>query len=141
MKDFLLERIKDHFQNPRNQGEIADPDLVLEGGSIAEGNAVKLMLKLDEDDRICEAKFQSFGACESIAAFSILTELLIGKTMDEAASITEHEILERICASERVPMCDAERALYLMRQTHSAPSPSVAPNWRPFPLFGTEQGS
>jgi len=116
MNDSLFQRVKDHFLNPRNQGEIPDPDLVLEMGSIAEGNAVKLMLKLDDSKRIREAKIQSFGACESIAAFSILTELLIGKTADEVALITERDIFDWILGFPGIPMFETNRAVALLRQ-------------------------
>lgn len=102
--------------NPRNQGEIPDPDLVLETGSIAEGNAVKLMLKFDEQQRISEARFQSFGACESIAVFSVLTEMLLGKTAPEAAAISEKDILKYVWGATALPMFETERAIALMRQ-------------------------
>lgn len=123
MKEPLIQRIRDHFLNPRNQGEIPDPDVVLETGSISKGNAVKLMMKLDESDRISEAKFQAFGACESVAALSILTELLVGKTRKEAASITEKDIFDWVLGSPGLPMFETGRALSLLHQTYAALSP------------------
>lgn len=105
--------------NPRNQGEIPDPDLVLETGSISEGNAVKLMMKFDESNRISEAKFQAFGACESVAALSILTELLVGKTREEAALITEKDIFDWVLGSPGLPMFETGRALSLLHQSHA----------------------
>lgn len=120
MQDPFFERVRDHFLNPRNQEEISDPDLVLEMGSIAEGDAVKLMIKFDNAHRIREAKFQSFGACESIAAFSILTELLVGKTTEEAARISEKDILNHIWGSSGFPMFETQRAVALMQQACQA---------------------
>ncbi len=116
MTNQVLERIRDHFLNPRNQEEIPDPDLVIEMGCIADGDAVKLMIKFDESQRIKEAKFQSFGACESIAAFSILTEMLIGRSAQEAAAITEKDFLDYVFGSSDIPMFETARAVELLRQ-------------------------
>jgi len=116
MTNPILERIRDHFLNPRNQEEISDPDMVLEMGSIAEGDALKLMIKFDESQRIKEAKFQSFGACESIAAFSILTEMLIGRTAHEAAAISEKDFLDYVFGCTDIPMFETNRAVGLLRQ-------------------------
>jgi len=116
MTNLILERVRDHFLNPRNQGEISDPDMVIEMGSIAEGDAVKLMIKFDGSQRIKEAKFQSFGACESIAAFSILTEMLIGRTAHEAAGISEKDFLDYVFGCTDIPMFETNRAVDLLRQ-------------------------
>ncbi len=115
MDNQILQRIRDHFQNPRNQGEIIEPDLVLEAGSISEGDAVKLMLKFDSALRICEARFQSFGAAESIAALSVLTELLQGKTLEEAAEISEKDVLNQLWGIEDLPMFRVDRAVTLVK--------------------------
>ncbi len=116
MNNTSFEYIRDHFLNPRNQGEIPDPDLVLEMGSIAEGNALKLMLKLDSSERICQVRFQSFGACDAIAAISMLTEMLHGKTLAEAAAITEKDIWDGSQGSGHLPMFNPRRVITLMRQ-------------------------
>ena len=116
MTNLILERVRDHFLNPRNQGEISDPDMVIEMGSIAEGDAVKLMIKFDGSQRIKEARFQSFGACESIAAFSILTEMLIGRTAHEAAAISEKDFLDYVFGCTDIPMFETNRAVELLRQ-------------------------
>ena len=115
MNNTTSEAIRDHFLNPRNQGEISDAHLVLEMGSIAAGDAVKLMLKFDDARRISEVKFQSFGDGESIAAYSILTELLIGKTAKETAQITEADIRERVLTSDSMPQMKTDRAISLLR--------------------------
>lgn len=86
------DKVMDHFLHPRNVGEIKDADAVGEVGNIACGDALKLFLKLDKDTRIVDAKFQTFGCASAIASASALTEIVKGKTLDEAARITNDDI-------------------------------------------------
>lgn len=86
------EKVKDHFFHPRNVGEIENPDAVGEVGSLACGDALKLMLKLDESERIVDVKFKTFGCGSAIASASALTEMIKGKMISEAAKITDDDI-------------------------------------------------
>jgi NifU-like protein len=88
------DKVKDHFLNPRNVGEIENPDGVGEVGSLACGDALTLYFKLDDQQRIKEAKFKTFGCASAIASSSALTEMLIGKTLAEAETITNDNIAE-----------------------------------------------
>ena len=88
------DKVWDHFYNPRNVGEIEDPDGVGEVGSLACGDALKLTFKLDDKGRIKDAKFKTFGCASAIASSSVLTEMIKGKTLDEAAQITNKEIAD-----------------------------------------------
>jgi len=85
-------KVKEHFLHPRNVGEIEDPDGVAEVGSIACGDALKLTFKLDENKRIKEAKFKTFGCASAIASASALTEMIKGMTIEEAGKITNQDI-------------------------------------------------
>ncbi|MBO4631767.1 MAG: Fe-S cluster assembly protein NifU [Lentisphaeria bacterium] len=87
------EKVMDHFLNPRNVGEIEDADAVAEVGNITCGDALKIYLKLDAKGKIAEAKFKTFGCASAIASSSALTELVKGKTLEEAARITNKDIV------------------------------------------------
>lgn len=86
------DKVKEHFLNPRNVGEIENPDGVAEVGSIACGDALKLSFKLDENKRIKDVKFKTFGCASAIATSSALTEMVKGMTLDEAMKVTNKDI-------------------------------------------------
>lgn len=88
------DKVKEHFLNPRNAGEIDNADAVGEVGSLACGDALKLFLKINDDGVIEDAKFQTFGCASAIASSSALTEILKGKTVEEAEKLTNKDIAE-----------------------------------------------
>lgn len=88
------DKVKDHFLHPRNVGSIEDPDGVGEVGSLACGDALKFFFKLDENGKIKDAKFQTFGCASAIASSSALTEMVKGLTLEEAAKITNEDIAD-----------------------------------------------
>jgi NifU-like protein len=87
-------KLREHFMNPRNVGELPDATVVGEAGSMSSGEAMKLFLMVDGDENIGDARFQVFGSPGSIAAGSALTEMLKGKHIDEAAKVSAEDISE-----------------------------------------------
>jgi len=87
-------QVKEHFLHPRNVGAIPDATAVAEVGSLACGDALKIYLKLDTQERIVDAKFETFGCGSAIASSSALTEMIKGLTLDDAGKITNQQIAD-----------------------------------------------
>lgn len=90
------DKVMDHFLHPRNVGEVENPDGVGEVGNAACGDALKLTFKLDKEGRIADVKFKTFGCASAIASSSALTELVKGKTLEEAEKITNQQIADML---------------------------------------------
>ncbi len=88
------DKVKEHFLNPRNVGEIENPDGLGDVGSLACGDALKLTFKLGNDGKIVDARFKTFGCASAIASSSALTEMIKGLTLEEAARISNEDIAE-----------------------------------------------
>ena len=87
------EKVMDHFTNPRNVGEIQDADGVGMVGNPICGDVMKLTIKV-EGDRIKDAKFKTFGCGAAIAVSGMVTELVLGKTLEEALEISNKAVAD-----------------------------------------------
>jgi len=90
------EKVMDHFMNPRNVGEIEDADGVGEEGNPTCGDAMKIFIKVDDMGIITDVKFKTFGCGAAIAVSSMVTEMAIGKTIDEALAITKESVASEL---------------------------------------------
>ena len=89
------EKVMDHYRNPRNVGKIDDADAIGTAGSLTCGDQLKIYLKI-KDGIVTDAKFQTFGCGSAVASSSILTEMIIGKTVDEVRKITNKDIADQL---------------------------------------------
>lgn len=96
------EYILDHYKNPRNYGEISDADIILENDNESCGDKVKIFIKLSADspEKIENVQFTARGCAISIAAMSILTEELFGKSVGEIQKYIPKDLLEKIGMEE-----------------------------------------
>ena len=89
------DKVMDHFQHPRNVGKLPDADGVGEVGNAKCGDIMKIFIKV-EDERIVDVKFKTFGCGAAIATSSKATEMVMGKTIDEALSITNKMVADAL---------------------------------------------
>jgi len=89
------EKVMDHFTNPRNVGEIENADGIGEVGNAKCGDIMKIYLKI-ENDRITDIKFKTFGCGAAIATSSIATEMILGKSVKEALTLTNRAVVEAL---------------------------------------------
>ena len=92
-------KVLDHYENPRNVGTLDKDDASVGTGMVgapACGDVMKLMIQVDDDDKIIDAKFKTYGCGSAIASSSLLTEWVKGKTLAEASEIKNTEIVEEL---------------------------------------------
>ncbi len=90
------DKVMDHFMNPRNVGEIEDADGIGEEGNPVCGDMMTFYIKVDDDSRLSDVKFKTFGCGAAIAISSIVSEMAIGKTIDEVRKITPSSVIEEL---------------------------------------------
>ena len=97
------EKVMQHFMNPHNVGEIANPDGYGKVGNPSCGDIMEIFIKVD-DDKISDVKFRTFGCASAIASSSISTDMIIGKTVDEALKVTNKAVVEALGGLPAVKM-------------------------------------
>ena len=90
------EKVMDHFQNPRNVGKLDDADGIGEVGNAKCGDIMRMYLKIDENGIITDVKFNTFGCGSAIATSSMATEMIKGKSVDEALSLSNKAVVEAL---------------------------------------------
>ncbi len=88
--------VMDHFTNPRNVGEIEDADGVGEVGNPVCGDMMTFYIKVDDQDRLSDVKFKTFGCGAAIAVSSMVSEMAMGKTVEEAMKISKADVAEEL---------------------------------------------
>ena len=87
--------VMEHFINPRNMGDMKDADGIGEVGAAACGDIMKISLKI-KDGKICDARFKTFGCGSAIASSSMATELIKGRTIEEAMNFSNQEVVDAL---------------------------------------------
>ena len=98
------EKVMDHFMNPRNVGEIENPSGVGEVGNAKCGDIMRITLDVDDQNIIRDVKFRTFGCGAAIATSSMVTEMVIGKTLEEALKVTNDTVAEALDGLPAVKM-------------------------------------
>lgn len=111
------EKVMDHFKNPRNMGEIENPQGVGTVGNAKCGDIMRMYLDIDENGVIREAKFKTFGCGAAIATSSMATELVTGKTVKEALLVTNRAVME---ALDGLPPAKVHCSLLAEEAIHAA---------------------
>jgi nitrogen fixation NifU-like protein len=96
MEDLYRERILDHYQNPRNYGMLEAPDISYEDDNPMCGDVIRIEIKLDEQNRVSQVGFSGEGCAISTASASMLTEEILGKTLDQVKQIGKDDILQML---------------------------------------------
>ena len=111
------EKVMDHFQNPRNVGEMENPSGVGTVGNAKCGDIMRMYLDIDENGKNKEAKFKTFGCGAAVATSSMATELVAGKTVQEALEVTNKAVME---ALDGLPPVKVHCSLLAEQAIHAA---------------------
>lgn len=111
------EKVMDHFNHPRNMGEIENASGVGTVGNAKCGDIMRMYLDVDENGVIREAKFKTFGCGAAVATSSMATELVIGKTVQEALQVTNRAVME---ALDGLPPAKVHCSLLAEEAIHAA---------------------
>ena len=95
MSDMYTQKVMDHFRNPRNMGEIKNPDGFGKVGNPVCGDVMAIYIKV-KNEKIVDIKFKTFGCTAAISTSSVLTEMVKGKTIDEALKITRDDVAKEL---------------------------------------------
>lgn len=90
------EQVMDHFQNPRNMGEVEEPDGVGEVGNPQCGDVMRITIKVDDQEHIEDIKFKTLGCGAAIATSSMVTEMAKGKSLEAAQQISKKEVADAL---------------------------------------------
>ena len=96
MANMYNDKVMDHFMNPRNVGEMPDADGIGEVGNAKCGDIMKMFIKVDENEMISDVTFQTYGCGAAIATSSMATELIKGRSLEEAAKLTNDAVVEAL---------------------------------------------
>ena len=110
------DKVMDHFSNPRNVGELEDANAIGEVGNSKCGDIMKIYMKID-NDVIQDVKFKTFGCGAAVATSSMATELVKGKTVDEALKLTNQAVME---ALDGLPPAKVHCSVLAQEAIHSA---------------------
>jgi len=115
MTDLYTEKVFDHFRNPRNMGEIKNADGIGKVGNPKCGDVMVIYIKV-KDDKIIDIKFKTFGCTAAIASSSIATELVKGKTLEEALNLTRDDVAKELGGLPAVKMHCSNLAADALRE-------------------------
>ena len=115
MEDMYTEKVKDHFLNPRNVGEIKNPDGFGKVGNPVCGDVMAIYIKV-KDNRIVDIKFKTFGCVAAVATSSVLTEMVKGKKIDEALKITRNDVANELGGLPAIKMHCSNLAADALRE-------------------------
>jgi nitrogen fixation NifU-like protein len=115
MANMYTEKVMDHFRNPRNMGEIKDADGFGKVGNPTCGDVMAIYIKV-KDDIIVDIKFKTFGCTAAIATSSILTEIVKGKTLDEALNVTRDDVANELGGLPAIKMHCSNLAADALRE-------------------------